>query len=704
MSFHAYPLFYQKGEILNIKQTLLSNIKEGAFPLFTCEQIARAIHVGRVESFALKKILLTLVREGELLTDSLGRFGTKEQFGALTGTITGNERGFGFFTPEGGTEDLFIPHRALNGAIHGDIVLAIKTGGRSDDEGEVLAVIAHGIKEVVGTYHRARRAGYLDPDDKRFDREIFIPFAKNSGCRNGAKAVAKITSFEGRTPTGEIVEILGTSGELFTEEAALIRGRGLKEEFPEEVLAAAERAASRGAEDTEGREDLRGELIVTVDGEDTRDIDDAISVEKMGDKFELGVHIADVSHYVGRNSPLDREAFARGTSVYFPDRVLPMLPPALSNGICSLNEGVDRLTLSCIMTVDGDGKVLGKKLLPSVIRSRHRMTYTEIMQLYVRRAESVRKYPGLLPFVDTAMELTNILKRARAERGGLSLDTKEVKIIYDQGKISLPDEGRTLAHEMIECFMVLANESVAEMMEEMDAPFIYRIHEKPSAEKATSFKEYLDGIGIPAKFHAENVKPCDYQNILTPLEGSPLLPIVNRVMLRSMMKARYSPENVGHFGLASKSYCHFTSPIRRYPDLCIHRIIKGMLKDGAATRAQYKSFVKEASVQSSMCERNAQDAERDADDLYIAEYMRDKVGEEYDAVLSGVTSFGLFAELKNGVEGFIPLETLPFDRYEFEEEHFLLTGNKHIYHLGQAVKVKVAHADLSSRRVQFVLI
>ncbi len=686
---------------MNVKQTLLENIKEGAFALFTCDEIARAIKVGRRETIALREMLLSLVREGELLTDSLGRFGTAEQFGAKTGTIIGNERGFGFFTPDDGGRDLFIPHRALKGALHKDKVLAIPKGGRTGDEGEVLAVITRGIDEVVGTFRREHRAGYLVPDDRKYDAEIFIPIGKHKGCPDGGKAVAKITSFSGRSPAGEIVEVLGVSGDFFTEERALIRAFHLSENFPSDAEEEAERQAKRPVEGR-GRKDLRDELIITVDGEDTRDIDDAISIRKIGGRYELGVHIADVSAYVARNSPLDREAYRRGTSVYFPDRVLPMLPTALSNGICSLNEGVDRLALSCLMTADAAGKVIKKKIVPSLIRSKHRMTYTKIMEIYERQKTAVREYPDLIPFVDTAMELTRILKDARARRGGVSLDVKEVKILYERGKISIPEEGRTLAHEMIECFMVLANESVASIMEEMDAPFIYRVHEKPSGEKAEGFAQFLRGLGVPVKFSAENVSPEDYRAVLTALEGSPLLPVVNRVMLRSMMKARYSPENIGHFGLASQRYCHFTSPIRRYPDLCVHRIIKAMLADPAAARAQYQNFVSEASQRSSACERNAQEAEREVDALYIAGYMQEKIGEEFDATISGVTGFGLFAELKNGVEGFIPLETLPEDRYEFCEAELVLAGFKRVYHLGQALRIKVAGVDWGARRVQFL--
>ena len=694
---------------MTAKHSVLTNIQNGTFALNTDEEIARKLRLGKRESAALRDILHALVREGELLMDSRFRFGTAEQFGAMRGVLSCNERGFGFFVPENGAPDLFIPHRSMKNALHGDTVLAFCVGGRNGDEGEVLAVLERGYGELVGTYHHDRRAGRLCPDDRRFDADVVIPAGKHKRCPTGAKAVARITSYDGRIPVGEIVEVLGTSGDFFTEELALIRAHGLREEFPAEAVREAEKQALRDpAADLKGRKDLRGALLITVDGEDTRDIDDAISVRKKGSCFELGVHIADVSHYVARNRACDQEAFRRGTSVYFPDRVLPMLPPALSNGICSLNEGADRLTLSCFMTVDLSGKVVKKRVAPSIIRSRHRMTYTEMTKLIERDAALEAKYPDLIGFVADAAELTEILKRARERRGGVELDVKETAIRYENGEISIPEYERTVSHEMIEEFMILANESVASLMAEKEMPFVYRVHERPSEEKASGFLTFLKEIGIPAKFDARKVSPKDYRDLLFSLQSSPLSSLVSRVMLRSMQKARYSHENCGHFGLASDCYCHFTSPIRRYPDLCVHRIIKDALSAGADSlgrvRETYENFVEEASLRSSACEKNAADAEREVDALYIAAYMQKKIGEEYDATVSGVTGFGLFAELANTVEGFIPLEMLPDDSYDFLDDRFLLRGTKNTFRLGQRVRVKVVGVDFGTRRVQFGLL
>lgn len=705
MKVRSIP-YRTQGETLNAKQSIYEKIKDGTFALNTDAQIARKLRLGKKESAALLTMLRELVQEGKLCSDSRGRFGTEEQFGARRGVFSGNERGFGFFVPDDQSGDLFISHRARNGALHGDSVSVIPLeGGRMGNEGVVLRVLSRGYTSLVGTYRREKNAGYVRPDEKRYSEEVYIPLPKSKGCSNGTKVLVKITSFD-RGPAGEVEEVLGESGDFFTEELALIRAHSLREEFPEQVAAEAERQERRGIteQDLREREDLRGELIFTVDGEDTRDIDDAISVSRDGDCYLLGVHIADVSHYVAYRGVIDKEAFKRGTSVYFPDRVLPMLPKALSNGICSLNEGVDRLTLSCFMKIDKSGRVLERRVAPTVIHSRHRMTYTEVTALYERDEETVARYPDLVETVDKAIALTRILKDARAQRGGVALDVKEAKILYQDGVVSIPDYERTISHEMIEQFMVLANESVAELMTARGAPFVYRIHERPAEEKANDFLEFLRGAGVAAEFSPARVTPTDYRDLLHSLEKSPLYPLVNRVMLRSMAKAKYAPKNVGHFGLASDCYCHFTSPIRRYPDLVVHRIIHESFTLPAGAKSAYQSFVEEAATQSSACEKNATDAERDVDALYTVAYMKDRIGETYEATVSGVTSFGLFAELDNTVEGFIPIETLPDDYYDFSEERFLLKGTKNVFRLGDRLFVQVASVDWGQRRTHFQLL
>ncbi len=691
---------------MNAKQTLLNQIKNGTFALCTDEEIAKKLRLKKKEAFALRDILRSLVADGEIFSDGNFRYGTLEQFQAKKGKISGNERGFGFFMPEDGSGDLFIPRRALHGALHGDTVYAIPVySPRSHDEGEVLSILERGTTEIVGTFeYKNKQCGYVFPDERKFAQLVYIPYAKSKRARNGVKVVARITKFvDNRPPEGEIIEILGDSDDFFVEELSLIRAHKLREQFPQAALDEAERVSAQPITEKqlEGRLDLRDTLTVTVDGEDTRDIDDAISIEKKGKNYELGVHIADVTHYVTLNSELDREAFERGTSVYFPDRVLPMLPKQLSNGICSLNEGEDRLTLSCLMTVSPAGKVLSRKIVPSVIRSHHRLTYTEVTKLYEEDGKTLAKYPHLLPFVQTAMALTKILKGARDARGGVAMDVKEAKILYQNGEILIPDYERTLSHEMIEQFMVLANESVATIMTEKNMPFVYRVHESPAEEKVEGFIDFLEEAGVKVPFRSDQVSPADYQRLLKSLEDAPIYPLVNRVMLRSMMKAKYSPENVGHFGLASDCYCHFTSPIRRYPDLCIHRIIKQSLTDEAGARRKFKKLVQGAAEQSSDRERNAAEAEREVDALYTVVFMQDKIGQEFDATLSGVTSYGVFAELDNTIEGFIAIDLLPDDFYEYIEERYLLKGTKHSFRLGERVRVKAIGVDWGARRTQF---
>ncbi len=694
---------------MNAKYSLYQQIINGAFALCTSAQIAKKLHLKKREQIEIDKLLRELVKEGKLCADQFGRFGTPEHFCAKLGKLSGNERGFGFFVPNDGSGDLFIPRKRLNGALHGDTVYAIPVrSNRSDDEGEILTVVERGMTQIVGTYQiKNRQCGYVIPDERRWAQYVFIPSAKSKRAYHGSKVVARVTHYvEGRAPEGEITEILGDGDDFFVEELALIRSHGLREEFPSEVLTEAEKASSSPITqaDLVDRADFRELLTVTVDGEDTRDIDDAISIERVGEHYRLGVHIADVTHYVKQNSPLDKEAFARGTSVYFPDRVLPMLPKQLSNGICSLNEGVERLTLSCVMTVDQKGKVLSKKITPSVIKSRHRMTYTEVTALYEGDRLTREKYPDMVEFVQTAMRLTKILKNARERRGGVAMDVKEAKILYVDGKIIIPDYERTLSHEMIEQFMVLANESVATLMTQKKYPFVYRIHEKPNPEKAEGLFEFLREAGYNVKLHPENISPADYQQLLKSLVDTPIYATANKVMLRSMMKARYSPENVGHFGLASDCYCHFTSPIRRYPDLCIHRIIKESIADPEGGKKKFEKAVSAASVQSSECERNATEAERDVDALYCVAYMQDKIGESMEGTLSGVTSHGVYVELDNTIEGIVPIDCLPNDEYELIEEKFLLRGRKNAFRLGDRVLVKVVGVDWGARRTQFMLV
>ncbi len=695
---------------MNAKEALLAAFQDGTLAGKTSQEILKTLQIPYREKNRLFDLLNSLCDEGAIFKNEGGRYGTIEQLGLIKGTIFGNERGFAFLIPEGkekNEDDCFIPHKSLHGALHGDVVLIERTFGRSDDEGAVVKILERGYKTIVGTFRRDRRAGYLFPDEKRFSTEIYIPLSACSHIKNGVKAVAKITDYPyGKCPGGEIIEVLGEEDDFFAEELSIIRSYDLREEFPPRVGKEAAKQAARKIteEDISSRRDFRDKLIVTIDGADTRDIDDAISLEKVGDDYLLGVHIADVTHYVEYRSPLDIEALERGTSVYFPDRVLPMLPRPLSNGICSLNEGEDRLTLSCLMTIDKKGNVKSSEIVEGVIRSTYKMTYDEVTKILDGDKQLCEKYTLVKDMVYLFAELTHILQTMREKKGSISLDVKEAKIILENDEIKIPDYERAFSYQIIEAFMVLANETVAEYMASIEAPFVYRVHEKPTEEKATTFRAFAQTLGLTARFSAQDVKPYDYQNLLKSAEELPSYSVLNRVMLRSMQKARYDVENLGHFGLASKCYCHFTSPIRRYPDLCIHRIIKLVINGGYPEAIErFGEFVSTAAKQSSLRERRATDAERDVDDLYMTMYMSERIGQQYDAVISGVTSFGLFAELPNTVEGFIPIESL-YGEYSYDADRFRLVGRADTYTIGESIRIKVTDVDFYRRRAEFQLL
>ncbi|MBQ8374386.1 MAG: ribonuclease R [Clostridia bacterium] len=695
---------------MNIKSTLLQAFQDGSLSRMTASEICKIYNIPYREKRRLTEVLDALVDEGEIFQDGAGRYGTAQALGLIKGKLVGNERGFAFLVPDGKTaeqKDYFLPHKALHGALHGDTVLAEKRYGRSDDEAEVVRVLERGYQEIVGTFTKDRQAGYLTPDDQRFATEIYIPLHRCHAIKSGVKAVARITEYpQGKAPGGEIVEVLGDEEDFFAEELSIIRSYSLREEFPDGVEREAERLNERGISqsDLKNRRNFRDKLIITIDGEDTRDIDDAISIERVGEDYLLGVHIADVSHYVKYRSPLDKEALARGTSVYFPDSVLPMLPRALSNGICSLNEGEDRLTLSCMMRVNKKGVVKDSEIVEGIIRSTHRMTYTEITKMLEGDEETIKKYADMQETVALFAELTKILIAMREKKGNVTLDVKEAKIMLVNDEIVIPDYKRQFSQQIIEAFMVLANETVATFMQSIEAPFVYRVHEKPNEEKATNFRAFAQNLGLTARFSVDDVKPYDYQKLLKSAENLPVYSVLNRVMLRSMQKARYSPENVGHFGLASDCYCHFTSPIRRYPDLCIHRIIKEVLAGKYAQACDtYGDFVHEAAERSSERERIAAEAEREVDALYTTMYMSERIGEEYEAIVSGVTAHGIFAELPNTIEGFIPIETLE-GAFECIPERFLLKGTKQSFTIGERLRVQVTDVDFYRRRTLFALL
>lgn len=615
------------------------------------------------------------------------------------GVVRANERGFAFITPDSGEKDFFVPRHSLNGAYHGDRVIFAHVKG-TEDEALILSVVERNPSPIVGTLIFDRRSARVYPDDSRRP-SLFIPRDCLYGATDGQKVVCEATAYpNGRAPGGKIIEILGDEGDLYSEEISIIRAYGLREEFSEEVIKEAQKA-QKSIPVFENRRDLRSKIIFTIDGVDTRDVDDAISIDMVDGNYVLGVHIADVSHYVKYRSTLDAEAYERGTSVYFPDRVLPMLPKELSNGICSLNENEDRLALSCEMTFDKNGNRKSYQIFESVVKSCHKMTYPDVTAICDGDAALRKKYAKIVPCIELMKELCLILEDRRKSAGSVDLDLKEAHIyVDDKGDIVIPPVERTISQRIIEQFMISANEAVAEFMQKNNLPCLYRIHEKPSSEKTADLYAFLRDLGINAKGDCSEPEPMDFQRILTYAEDKPYANVVNKVMLRSMQKARYDGKNCGHFGLASECYCHFTSPIRRYPDLFVHRALKCALKkDTQKARTLYAPLLEKAGVDCSEKERIADQAERDVNDLYKLAYMSDRLGEEFDSVISGVTSHGIYCELENTVEGLIPLEDLPADSYEYVEGKYLLKGAKHRFRIGDKLRVQITACDLGKMKV-----
>ena len=628
------------------------------------------------------------------------KFNSKPHYKDIqSGIVRANERGFAFITPDNGGNDFFVPRHSLNGAYHGDKVAFSHIKGTAD-EAVIVKVLERNPSPVVGTLVFERRSAKVFPDDVRRP-SLYIPRDCLYGATDGQKVICEITSYpKGRAPGGRVLEILGEEGDLYSEEISIIRAHGLREEFPDDVIKEAQKA-QKSVLTFENRRDLRDKIIFTIDGEDTRDIDDAISIDLVDGNFVLGVHIADVSHYVKFRSNLDNEAYERGTSVYFPDRVLPMLPKELSNGICSLNEGEDRLTLTCEMTFDKSGKRKSYEIFESVICSRHKMTYPDVTAICEGDSALCEKYADIAERVGLMKDLCLILEERRADRGGVELDVKEAHIYVDEkDEIVIPSAQRTISQRIIEQFMISANEAVAEFMQSKKLPCLYRVHEKPSPEKTADLFAFLRDLGINAKGDCNNPEPKDFRRILTEAAGKPYSSVVNKVMLRSMQKARYCGDNLKHFGLASECYCHFTSPIRRYPDMFVHRALKCELHgDGGKARSFYAPLLEKAGTDCSEKERIADQAERDVDDLYKLAYMSERIGEEFDGVISGVTSHGIYCELENTVEGVVPIEDLPADRYEYLEGKYILKGAKHRFRIGDSIRVQIVSCDLGRMKV-----
>lgn len=630
------------------------------------------------------------------------------------GKMSIHAKGFGFcelFDLD--DEDVFISSTNLNGAFNGDEVeiLIFNNKSHKNREGKVVNILKRGVNLVVGNYLEVKDGGYVEPDMKNVNKDIFIPANQTMNAKQGQKVVAKIIDYgdERSIPVGEIIEIIGDMDKKGNDIIAIIRNYELYEEFPIDVVEDAKRIKQEVTEDElNGREDLRNELMCTIDGEDARDFDDAISIKRTPDGgYELGVHIADVGHYVKEGSLIDKEAYNRGTSVYFPDMVLPMLPKELSNGICSLNPKVDRLALSVIAKLDKDGNLKEHKICESVINSNERMTYTDVYAILQGDKNTREKYSILTESFEIMAELSKILEEKRFAKGALDFDLPETYVIVDEnGKtIDIAKRERNEAHRLIESFMILANEIVAEEFNALNIPFVYRVHEKPTSEKMQAFFAFADAMAIDHDVLIDyaNIKPKNLQEVIQNAKESTFSKTISEVMLRSLQKAKYFQKCLGHFGLASKYYCHFTSPIRRYPDLTIHRIIKAHLngKLNADEIYRLQEFVMDSSNRSSERERLAEKAERDVVAYKKCEFMQKFIGEEFEGSISGVTANGIFIALPNTVEGFVNISNLPDDIYELNEKLFTLVGSKNKFMIGQNVKVKLVGVNLADRRIDF---
>ena len=634
------------------------------------------------------------------------------------GTFIGHPKGFGFVEIEGQDEDIFIPESDTGTAMHQDKVRIIirddkKEGKRQ--EGVVVKVLERGMPEIVGTYQLNRDFGFVISDNPKFSKDIFIPRKEAAGIKNGDKVIAVITDYGSgnKNPEGKIKENLGNIRTPGTDILAIVKSFGIPSEFPEKVMKQAQRVPDHVLDaDRDGRLDLRHLQTVTIDGEDAKDLDDAISLTKEGDIYHLGVHIADVSNYVQYNSALDREALKRGTSVYLADRVVPMLPERLSNGICSLNQGEDRLALSCLMDINEKGKVVSHQIAETVINVNERMCYTDVKNILEDTDEEVKKrYDALIPMFFMMKELSGILRNSRHHRGSIDFDFPESKIILNAaGKaIDVKPYEANVATKIIEDFMLMANETVAQEYCTEEIPFVYRTHDNPDPEKVESLLTLLHNQGVKIQKAKEEITPKEIQQIIESIEGLPNEAMISRLVLRSMKQAKYTTECSGHFGLAAKYYCHFTSPIRRYPDLQIHRIIKDNLRGRLMREGRtehYAEILDEVARQSSVCERRADEAERESDKLKKAEYMSYHLGEEFEGIISGVTGWGLYVELPNTVEGLVHVNTLRDDYYVFDQESYELRGEmtKKVYKLGDKVRVRVADADKMLKTVDFELV
>jgi ribonuclease R len=704
------------NEIFDEKSKMLEELfASKEYKPMRLKELAVFLQVPKTSKHELKEVLDQMMKQGKVLIDTQSRYRIPGD-DVKIGTFSGTQRGFGFVVIEGENEDIFIPENATNGALHGDKVMIMinkeQTGKRK--EGSVASIIERGRTEIVGTFEKSKNFGFVVPDNQKFGRDIFIPKEHTKGAVNGHKVVVKITNYgdAASSPEGKVIEILGHMNDPGVDIMSIIKAYDLPVEYPEEVMRQLNSIPEEiDPQEIESRMDIRDMQTVTIDGEDAKDLDDAITLQKEGDIYHLGVHIADVTHYVKEGAALDKEALKRGTSVYLVDRVIPMIPHKLSNGICSLNEGVDRLALSCFMDIDAKGTVLGHRIAETVIKSNRRMTYTSVAKIVESNdEEECKQYEELVPMFHLMQELAEILKERRHKRGSINFDFPESKIKVDKmGKpLEIKPYERNKATKIIEEFMLIANETVAEDFFWQEIPFLYRTHENPDDEKIKRLAIFINNFGYSIKVGNEEIHPKEIQKLLIKVEDTPEEALISRLTLRSMKKAKYTVANTGHFGLSAKYYCHFTSPIRRYPDLQIHRIIKENLggKMGEKRIGHYEKILFEVAEHTSKTERRADEAEREVDKLKKVEYMADHIGETFEGVISGITTWGMYVELPNTVEGMIRVSEMNDDYYVYDEERYQMVGEhtKKVYKLGQKVVVEVVNADKLQRTIDFAFV
>lgn len=703
---------------MSLRENIVEFMRKKVYKPMLKEELAIQFGLEGKEIEVFYNILKDMEKEGIIIKTRNERYGLVEKMNLIVGKIEGNEKGFGFLIPDDKTkEDVFIPAEDMNGALHGDrVIVRITSKGLygKKEEGEVIRILERANDTIVGTFESSNNFGFVIPDDSRIAYDVFISKSNFNGAKTNQKVVVEITRWpeKRRNPEGKIVEILGYVGEKGTDILSIIKQFKLSEDFPAKVLNQAssiEQTVSQ--EEIEKRVDLRNLNIFTIDGADAKDLDDAVSIEKLSNgNYKLGVHIADVSHYVKEKSPIDKEAYKRGNSVYLVDRVIPMLPKELSNGICSLNPNEDRLTLSVFMEIDKNGSVVDYKIVEGVIRSKARLVYDDVSDFLERDdKEALKNLEGVTEDLKIMEELSHILYEKRQKRGCIDFDFPEARIILDEDGIPIDvvKEDRRIADKMIEEFMLVCNETIAEHFYWADIPFLYRIHEEPDMEKIEEFNKFIHNFGYSIK-GIQDIHPKELQLLTKEVKGKKEETLINTLLLRSLKKAKYSSEKDIHFGLAAEYYCHFTAPIRRYPDLQIHRIIKSYIKGKLSSNEQDRLHVLLPKVadHTSTTERTAEEAEREVEDLKKAEYMSTRIGNVYEGIISSLTHFGMYVQLDNTIEGLVHFSNMIDDYYYFDEDKYYIIGehtNK-VYRLGDTVKIIVINTDLVKRTIDFMLV